>query len=57
MRHLNGYVDVDSQGVSDPATSYKNTNRLIGNIIWSPIARIDLGAQLLQIQLSAKHRY
>jgi hypothetical protein len=67
-----GYVDVDNQGVGDPAAAYKNTNRFIGNIIWSPIARIDLGAQLLfgsrtnedgekatakQLQLSAKYRY
>jgi hypothetical protein len=66
-----GYVDIDNQ-VGDPAEAYKNTHRFIGNVIWSPIARIDLGAQLLfgsrtnddgekgkakQLQLSAKYRY
>ena len=67
-----GYVDVDNQRRGDPARVYKNTSRLIGNIIWSPIARIDLGAEFLfgsrtnedgetgkakQLQLSAKYRY
>lgn len=66
-----GYVDVDNSKIDDPS-AYKRTNRLIANIIWSPIARIDLGAQLLfgsrinennekgtakQIQLSAQYRY
>jgi len=67
-----GYVDVDNKGIAAPADAYKNTSRLIGNVIWSPIARIDLGAEVLfgsrtnedgenasakQIQLSAKYRY
>ena len=67
-----GFVDVDFQGISDPAAAYKTTHRIIGNVISSPIARIDLGGQLLygsrtnedgekgtatQLQLSAKYRY
>ena len=67
-----GYVDVDNKGIASPVDSYKNTNRFIGNVIWSPVARIDLGAELLfgsrtnedsekgkakQLQLSAKYRY
>jgi len=66
-----GYVSVENKVVFGP-TSYKNTHRFIANYIWSPIARIDLGAQFLtgsrtnengekgsanQIQLSAKYRY
>ena len=66
-----GFVSVKNvPSASD--TAYKETNRLIANIIWSPIARIDLGAQILsgsrinennergtamQIQLSAKYRF
>jgi hypothetical protein len=66
-----GYVNVDSKYASLP-TQYKSTQRFIMNYIWSPIARIDLGAEFLmgsrtnqngdigkakQIQLSAKYRY
>ena len=67
-----GYVNVDniySTGVPD---GYNNTSRFSANFIWSPIARIDLGAEFLmgsrsnqngdtgkakQVQLSAKYRY
>ena len=67
-----GYVNVDNQySVLDPA-AYNNTSRFSVNYIWSPISRIDLGAEFLmgsrtnqngdtgkakQIQLSAKYRY
>lgn len=66
-----GYVSVKNNLVFGPAI-YKNTHRFTINYIWSPIARIDLGAQFLtgsrsndngesarasQIQLSAKYRY
>lgn len=66
-----GYVSLASSHSTSQA-QYKNTHRFIANYIWSPIARIDLGAQFLmgsrsnqngekgkakQIQLSAKYRY
>ena len=66
-----GYVNVDSKYASVP-TQYKTTQRFAANYIWSPIARIDLGAEFLmgsrtnqngekgkakQVQLSAKYRY
>ncbi len=66
-----GYVSVDNGGFFDP-NAYKETTRFIANFIWSPIARIDLGAQFLsgsrtnengekgtakQVQLSAKYRF
>ena len=66
-----GFVSVKNIPFASP-TAYRETNRLIANIIWSPIARIDLGAQILsgsrinedkergtalQIQLSAKYRF
>ncbi|MGA9574115.1 MAG: DcaP family trimeric outer membrane transporter [Lysobacterales bacterium] len=66
-----GYVNVDNDHNPDP-TAYASTNRFAVNFIWSPIARIDLGAEFLagsrtnedgekgkakQVQLSAKYRY
>ena len=66
-----GYVDVDNKYSNFP-TAYKSTSRFTVNYIWSPIARIDLGAEFLygsrtnqdgekgsakQVQLSAKYRY
>jgi hypothetical protein len=65
------YVAIDFGNIAEP-TAYKSTQRLTGNIIWSPVARIDLGAQVLfgsrtnqnkekatakQLQLSAKYRF
>ena len=67
-----GYVNVDDKYSNSAPTSYNNTSRFSMNYIWSPIARIDLGAEFLigsrtnqngetgkakQIQLSAKYRY
>jgi hypothetical protein len=71
-----GYVNVDNKySVDVPNVApeiYNNTSRYSVNFIWSPIARIDLGAELLfgsrtnqngetgkaqQLQLSAKYRY
>ena len=69
---LFGYVNVDNKYVADYPDSYNNTSRFSVNFIWSPIARIDLGAEFLygqrtnqngdtgdakQVQLSAKYRY
>ena len=66
-----GYVNVDNKYITDPA-AYDSTHRFTANFIWSPIARIDLGAEILigsrtnengdkgeakQVQLSAKYRY
>ena len=67
-----GYVNVgDDYQFIDP-NLYNNTSRFSVNYIWSPIARIDLGAEFLigsrtnqdgetgkakQLQLSAKYRY
>ncbi len=71
-----GYVSVQNKFANiDPSaysSAYRSTNRFALNYIWSPIARIDLGAELLmgsrtnqngekgkatQVQLSAKYRY
>lgn len=67
-----GYVNVNNKYSPGVATAYENTSRFSANYIWSPIARIDLGAEFLwgsrtnqngetgkakQIQLSAKYRY
>ena len=67
-----GYVNVNNKYTPGVATAYKTTNRFSVNYIWSPIARIDLGAEFLigsrtnqdgesgnakQVQLSAKYRY
>ncbi len=67
-----GYVSAEKNFATLDPTAYKNTTRFIANFIWSPISRIDLGAQFLtgsrtnqngekgkaqQIQLSAKYRY
>jgi hypothetical protein len=67
-----GYVSAEKNLVTLDPTGYKNTSRFIANFVWSPISRIDLGAQFLtgsrtnqngengkaqQIQLSAKYRY
>jgi hypothetical protein len=66
-----GYVNVDNNNDADP-TAYDTTQRLTANFIWSPVARIDIGAEFLmgsrtnengekgkakQVQLSAKYRY
>lgn len=67
-----GYVNVDNKYSPGVPTAYRSTNRFTVNYIWSPIARIDLGAEFLmgsrtnqggetgkakQVQLSAKYRY
>ena len=67
-----GYVNVDNKYSVGAPDSYNNTSRFSANFIWSPISRIDLGAEFLtgsrtnqngetgkakQIQLSAKYRY
>jgi hypothetical protein len=67
-----GYVNVKDLYQNYAPTSYNSTNRFSVNYIWSPIARIDLGAEFLfgsrtnqngetgkakQLQLSAKYRY
>ena len=67
-----GYVSAEKNFATLDPTAYKNTTRFIANFIWSPISRIDLGAQFLtgsrtnqngekgkakQMQLSAKYRY
>ena len=67
-----GYVNVKNDYRDIEPTSYNNTSRFSMNYIWSPIARIDLGAEFLfgsrsnqngetgtanQLQLSAKYRY
>jgi hypothetical protein len=67
-----GYVSAEKNFVTLSPAGYKNTSRFIANFVWSPISRIDLGAQFLtgsrtnqngdngkaqQIQLSAKYRY
>lgn len=66
-----GYVDVQNLDFQPPQ-SYKRTHRWSGNLIWSPTARVDVGAELLygkrenkdgqkgratQLQISAKYRY
>ena len=67
-----GYVNVDNKYSVGAPDAYNNTSRFSVNFIWSPISRIDLGAEFLtgsrsnqngdtgkakQIQLSAKYRY
>jgi len=67
-----GYVNANNKYRNYAPESYNNTNRFSVNYIWSPIARIDLGAEFLfgsrtnqngetgkakQLQLSAKYRY
>ena len=65
------WVDVDNLSFEDD-NAYHNTFRGALNLIWSPAARIDLGAELIygerenkdgasanafQIQLSSKYRF
>jgi archaellum component FlaC len=67
-----GYVNVENKYLHINPDGYNNTSRFSANFIWSPISRIDLGAEFLygtrsnqdgenakarQIQLSAKYRY
>ena len=67
-----GYVNVEDDYQFIDPNLYNNTSRFSVNYIWSPIARIDLGAEFLfgsrsnqngetgkakQLQLSAKYRY
>jgi len=67
-----GYVNINNKYLPGVPTAYKSTSRFSANYIWSPIARIDLGAEFLmgsrtnqngetgkakQVQLSAKYRY
>jgi hypothetical protein len=67
-----GYVNVKNKYLHINPDGYNNTSRFSANFIWSPISRIDLGAEFLygtrsnqngenakarQIQLSAKYRY
>jgi len=65
------YVDIRNFGYQ-AADAYNNTWRSSGNLIWSPTARVDIGAEMLwgqrrnhddqtgdsiQFQFSAKYRY
>lgn len=67
-----GYVNVENKYRDLNPEIYNNTSRFSANFIWSPISRIDLGAEVLygtrsnqdgesakarQVQLSAKYRY
>jgi hypothetical protein len=67
-----GYVNVIDKNLAGDPSAYKSTRRFTLNYIWSPIPRIDLGAEFLmgsranqdgqkgkatQLQLSAKYRY
>ena len=65
------FVDVDNYDFQ-PDDAYNRTSRLSANLFWSPVARIDLGAEFLwgkrrdkdgadgdasQIQFSARYRF
>jgi hypothetical protein len=65
------FVNIDNHGFQEDA-AYHKTSRVSGNLIWSPVARIDIGGELLwgeredkdgasgtagQLQLSAKYRF
>lgn len=64
-------VRIDNRSFQ-PGDAYKNTRRFTGNLIWSPTARVDLGAEILyglredkdggsgnawQIQMSSQYRF
>lgn len=66
-----GMVTVDNIDIQD-GSDYRRTNRLTGNLMWSPVHRVDLGGELLwgdrenknaskghawQIQLEAKYKF
>jgi hypothetical protein len=66
-----GFVSVDNLDIQD-GFDYRRTHRLTGNLIWSPVQRIDLGGEVLwgerenknlskgnawQIQLAAKYNF
>jgi len=65
------YVNVNTYGFQ-PGDAYHFTDRVSGNLIWSPVARVDIGGELIwgkrqnkdkangtatQLQLSAKYRF
>ena len=67
-----GIVDVSSPGFLDDDNAYRRTLRFSSNLIWSPIPRIDLGAEYLwgrreniggdsgdatQLQVAVKYRF
>ena len=67
-----GIVDVASPGFLDDDDAYRRTLRFSSNLIWSPIPRIDLGAEYLwgrrenvggdsgdatQLQVAVKYRF
>ena len=64
-------VDVDNLSF-EPPDAYHRTQRATGNLVWSPIARFDLGTEILwgqrenkdgnaaeamQLQLAATYRF
>ena len=66
-----GLVTVDNQDTQE-ASAYRRTYRVTGNLLWSPVHRIDLGGELLwgeranrdgskgsavQAQLAAKYKF
>ena len=68
---LYSIVDIDTYGFQ-PGSAYARTQRVAANLIWSPIPRIDVGAELLygqrtnkddndgnaiQMQVQAKYRF
>jgi hypothetical protein len=68
---LYSIVDVDTYGFQ-PDSAYARTQRVAANLLWSPIPRIDVGAELLygkrtnkddssgdaiQMQIAAKYRF
>jgi len=68
---ITSFVNIDTYDFQDGG-AYDNTQRVSGNIIWSPSARVDLGGELIwgkrtdkdnasgsavQLQMSAKYRF
>jgi len=68
---IGSIVDVDTYSFQ-PDDAYSSTQRVSGNLIWSPVARVDLGGEAIwgrrkdkdggsgtafQIQLSGKYRF
>jgi hypothetical protein len=66
-----GFATVDNIDIQDDL-AYRRTHRLTGNLIWSPVHRIDLGGEILwgerenrnlskghawQLQLAAKYKF
>lgn len=68
---LASFVNVDNRDFQ-PGDAYRETSRVSGNLIWSPVPRIDVGGELLwgrredkdgssgdasQVQISARYRF